>query len=60
MLRAWDELAVTDIAIMFECSANAISQRLLRARARLREQLATDDEDPGHVIGDLELKGETK
>ncbi len=44
LLRAWDGLAVSDIAVLLECSANAASLRLRRARAHLREALpATDD-----------------
>lgn len=49
-LRYWDELSVSEIAELLECSANAVSLRLHRARRKL---LGTGDaKDPdsgGHV-----------
>lgn len=46
LLRAWDGLAVSDVAVVLGCSANAVSLRLRRARARLREALEAKDEGP--------------
>jgi RNA polymerase sigma-70 factor (ECF subfamily) len=44
VMRAWDELAVTDIAVLLGCTPNAASIRLTRARAALATALA--DADP--------------
>jgi RNA polymerase sigma-70 factor (ECF subfamily) len=56
MMRAWDGLAVNDIAVVLGISANAVSQRLAKARTRLATALAahqhTDPETTGHVAVD--------
>ncbi len=39
MMRAWDNLPVTDIAVLLDCSANAVSVRLTKARGRLAKAL---------------------
>lgn len=39
MMRAWDELAVGEIATILGCTANAASVRLHKARIRLGEEL---------------------
>lgn len=45
MMRAWDEMAVNDIAELLSCTPNAVSIRLTRARSFLRNALA-DTKDP--------------
>jgi RNA polymerase sigma-70 factor (ECF subfamily) len=45
LMRAWDELSVTDMAALLEVTPNAVSVRLSKARARLA--LALDPTDPG-------------
>jgi RNA polymerase sigma-70 factor (ECF subfamily) len=45
MVRAWDGLAVGDIAILLGCSANAVSLRLRTARRRLAEAIDRTDTD---------------
>lgn len=53
IMRAWDELAVTDIAELLGCTANAISVRLYKARRRLADALArTDGAHAGHPPSD--------
>ena len=50
MMRAWDDLAVTEIANLLGCTPNAASLRLHKARRRL--ELLLDEKDPtrgGHV-----------
>lgn len=44
IMRAWDELAVTDMAVLLGCTPNAVSIRLHRARGRLAAAL--DQSDP--------------
>lgn len=39
MMRAWDELAVGEIATILGCTANAASVRLHKARTRLADEL---------------------
>jgi RNA polymerase sigma factor (sigma-70 family) len=39
-LAVWEDLAVRDIAVVLDCSANAVSLRLARARKRLSRDLA--------------------
>lgn len=39
LMRAWDELAVQEIAVVLGCTPNAVSLRLHRARGRLRDAL---------------------
>lgn len=51
VMRAWDELAVTEMAVLLGCSPNAVSVRLTKARRRLADALdvapraATTDPD---------------
>jgi len=39
IMRAWDQLPVTDIAVLLDCSPNAVSLRLHKARGRLAAEL---------------------
>lgn len=39
IMRAWDELAVTDMAVLLGVTPNAVSVRLSRARKRLADAL---------------------
>ena len=39
LMRAWDQLPVTDIAVLLECTTNAASLRLHKARHRLKTEL---------------------
>jgi RNA polymerase sigma-70 factor (ECF subfamily) len=53
VMRAWDELTVTEMATLLDCSANAVSIRLNRARGRLATALGEKDPrlsrtSPGH------------
>lgn len=48
IMRAWDELSVTDIAALLGCTPNAASGRLHKARRRLAALLA-DADAPGDV-----------
>ena len=51
MMRAWDELAVGDIAKVLGCTANAASSRLHKARARLAQELRRQENDSaGHEV----------
>ena len=43
LMRSWDPLAVTEIAIILQCSPNAVSSRLRKARIRLKEHLGQTD-----------------
>lgn len=45
VMRAWDGLAVNDIATLLGCSANAASLRLRTARRRLAEAIERTDAD---------------
>jgi len=48
IMRAWDGLAIPEIASLLDCTANAASIRLTRARAKLRvelERLTEHDEE---------------
>lgn len=45
LLRAWDGLAVTDLAVLLDCTPNAVSLRLHKARGRLAAALAAADEE---------------
>lgn len=54
LMRAWDELAVTDIAVLLGCTPNAASLRLHRARSRLADALAAGSVGPPRIDeGDL-------
>ena len=53
MMRHWDGLAVNEIATLLECTPNAVSLRLHKARKRLAELLAEKDPTAaGQVTGD--------
>lgn len=43
MMRAWDGLAVRDIAVLLDCTPNAVSLRLRRARAALEAEMRRTD-----------------
>jgi RNA polymerase sigma-70 factor (ECF subfamily) len=43
VLRCWDGLAVHEIATLLDCTPNAVSLRLHKARRRLAEHLARKD-----------------
>lgn len=45
IMRAWDDLPVTDLATLLSCSPNAVSVRLTKARRRLADAL--DAGSPG-------------
>lgn len=52
IMRAWDGLTVTDMAAVLGITANAVSVRLTKARARLATRLGrTDPADAGQVEG---------
>ncbi len=53
LMRAWDQLSVTDIAVLLECTTNAVSLRLHKARHRLKAEL-----DKLTPPGDLDLSSE--
>ena len=53
IMRHWDGLAVHEIATLLECTPNAVSLRLHKAKQRLAELLARKDPPPaGQVAGD--------
>ncbi len=55
IMRAWDGLAVHEIAVVLGCTPNAASIRIHRARTALARALARiekDDVSTGHVRGD--------
>lgn len=52
VMRAWDGLAVSEIATLLDITANAASQRLARARDRLAAELAATDPDRAGHGGD--------
>ncbi|MGI8754821.1 MAG: RNA polymerase sigma factor [Acidimicrobiales bacterium] len=62
MMRAWDGLAVTDIATLLDCSPNAASIRLHWAKKRLAAAL--DEHDPDQVdqglVGPVATAGPAK
>ena len=49
LMRAWDGLAVNDMAVVLGISANAVSQRMAKARTRLAGAL--ERVDPGDPAG---------
>ena len=58
LMRAWDGLAIGEIAKILDCTTNAASVRLSKARARLRKELTEKDRPPGgHVVVDLGPEG---
>jgi RNA polymerase sigma-70 factor (ECF subfamily) len=53
IMRHWDGLAVHEIATLLECTPNAVSLRLHKAKQRLAEVLAEKDPTAvGQVAGD--------
>ncbi len=46
LMRAWDGLAVSDIAVLLDCTPNAASIRLTRARDRLAAAMGPTDLAP--------------
>ncbi len=51
IMRAWDELAVTEIAAVLGCTPNAASSRLHKARRRLAAELQRQEAgSDGHVV----------
>lgn len=58
-LRYWDELTVTEIATLLECTANTVSMRLHKARRKLLDEaMAKDRSDAGHVAAGPEPRRE--
>jgi RNA polymerase sigma-70 factor, ECF subfamily len=54
-LAAWEGLTNAELAVALDCSANAATIRLHRARKRLTEQLVKDESVAGHsVVGEAE------
>lgn len=51
IMRAWDGLAVTEMAVIFGCTANAVSLRLHKARNRLAAELGWKDEGDAGQVG---------
>jgi len=47
-LWAWEQLEPREIAVVLGISANTVSARLTRARARLREELRQSEAPAGH------------
>ena len=59
IMHAWDELSVTEISHLLDCSPNAVSLRLHKARRRLATEMQKDVAVPGHVVtGPRLLEGE--
>jgi RNA polymerase sigma-70 factor, ECF subfamily len=61
VMRAWDELSVTEMASILGCSPNAVSLRLFKARRRLAHELGRKgDAAAGQVAsGSLSTEGGT-
>ncbi len=56
-LAAWEELSHAEIAVVLDCSVNAVAIRLHRTRSKLHERLQRDHRwkasgEPRHVEGD--------
>lgn len=49
-LWAWDDLEPREIAVVLDTTANAVSLRLQRAKARLADRLARQDDGPGGQV----------
>lgn len=59
IMRAWDDLPVTDMAHLLACSPNAVSLRLHKARRRLMVAIEKETAPTGHVMEDPpSLEGE--
>jgi len=48
-LAAWEQLPHAQIAVVLECTVNAVAIRLHRARQRLSEELAKESRTTGHI-----------
>jgi RNA polymerase sigma-70 factor, ECF subfamily len=54
-LAAWEGLTNVELAVALDCSENAATIRLHRARKRLAEELAKEEPASGHsVVGEAE------
>ena len=49
-LAAWEGLTNAELAVALDCSENAATIRLHRARKRLAEHLAKEDPGAGHSV----------
>ena len=49
-LAAWEGLTTAELAVALDCTENAATIRLHRARKRLAEQLAKEEPAPGHSV----------
>jgi RNA polymerase sigma-70 factor (ECF subfamily) len=60
MLRAWDELSISEIATLLQISAANVSSRLYKARAKLRAQLQRrESRATGHEPSESHAEGST-
>lgn len=60
LMRAWDGLGTSEIAVILECTPNAASVRLTKARAKLQRELGKKDPVPlGHEVHNPAARGET-
>ncbi len=50
-LAAWEGLSGRELAVALDCSENAATIRLHRARKRLAEQLTKEEPAAGHSVG---------
>jgi len=50
IMRSWDELSVSEMAHLLECSPNAVSLRLHKARRRLMVEIEKGPAATGHVV----------
>jgi RNA polymerase sigma-70 factor (ECF subfamily) len=48
-LASWEQLSHAQIAVVLDCSINAVAIRLHRARQRLAEELAKESDNSGHT-----------
>ena len=54
-LAAWEGLTAAELAVALDCTENAATIRLHRARKRLEEQFAKEEPAAGHsVVGGME------
>jgi len=62
LLKAWDGLAVSEMAAIFECTPNAMSLRLSKTRTKLADEIQKlskkDLGTPGHVTVDPKFRKE--
>jgi RNA polymerase sigma factor (sigma-70 family) len=60
IMQAWDDLSIREMAVILDCSPNAVSVRLCRARKKLaRELWGKENIRSGHVAcGTLSTEGE--